>query len=232
MIGTVPPSALHAAPVTYDERGRAQKDDHRGDLARLGEPAERPPRADLREHLVAVALLVGESAVAEPRLRRGRAGSHGVAADPVLRVEVGDEAREGQHRRLHDRVVRHPGRRALSRPSTRRSRSLRSRARASSGSAARVARTALIRLSSHDRLPVGVGRLVEPPDPGAADVVTRTSSRPCRPIASSRRAGLPRPARGRPGHVAASRGRVVTPTAPLLTRGASPSRARSRRSSR
>ena len=34
---------------------------------------------------------------------------------PVLRVEVGDEPREREHGRLRDRVVRHPGRRALAR---------------------------------------------------------------------------------------------------------------------
>ena len=53
MIGTVPPSALQAAPVTYDARVGAQEDDHGGDLLRLGEPPERPAGADLREHLVA-----------------------------------------------------------------------------------------------------------------------------------------------------------------------------------
>ena len=74
MIGTVPPSALHAAPVTYDGAVGAEEDDHGGDLLGLGEPAERPAGADLREHLVAVAaLLVGESALAQPRVGRGRA---------------------------------------------------------------------------------------------------------------------------------------------------------------
>ena len=44
----------------------AEEDDHGGDLRRGREASERPARADLREHLVALALLVGEAALAEP----------------------------------------------------------------------------------------------------------------------------------------------------------------------
>ena len=40
MIGTVPPSALHAAPVTYDARSEQRKAIAR-DLVGLREPAER-----------------------------------------------------------------------------------------------------------------------------------------------------------------------------------------------
>ena len=69
--------------------------------------------ADLREHLVALALLVGETALTEPRAGRGRTGRDGVAADAVLRVQIGEEARKRQHRGLRHRVVWHPGRRAL-----------------------------------------------------------------------------------------------------------------------
>ena len=44
----------------------AEEDDHGCDLLGSREAAERPARADLREHLVPVSLLVGEAAVAEP----------------------------------------------------------------------------------------------------------------------------------------------------------------------
>ena len=42
MIGTVPPSALQAAPVTYEARSEAEEDDDGRNLLRLGEAAERP----------------------------------------------------------------------------------------------------------------------------------------------------------------------------------------------
>ena len=115
MTGTVPPSADQAAPG--DVRGAVgeQEYDHGGDLLRLREPSERPSGADLREHLLAVPLLVGEPAVADPRGGGGRAGRDRVAADAVLRVQVGDEPREREHRRLHHRVVGHAARRALPR---------------------------------------------------------------------------------------------------------------------
>src|SRR5262249_17893541 len=52
---------------------RAEEGDHGGDLLGLGEPAERAPGGDLGEHLVALALLVGEPTLTQPRLRGGRA---------------------------------------------------------------------------------------------------------------------------------------------------------------
>ena len=121
MIGTVPPSADQAAPVTYEARSEQQEDDHGGDLLRLGEPAERPPRADLREHLLA-ARPAGRRG--RPRRARRRSPSGpGVTAlqrIAVAGVEVGDEARVGEHRRLHHRVVRHRPPTAASPRSTRR----------------------------------------------------------------------------------------------------------------
>src|SRR5581483_6290832 len=107
--------AAVAAPRRAGDVARtfgAEKDDHGGDFMRFGEPPERPSGADLREHLLARALLlVGKTALAEPRLRSRRAGRDGVAADAVLRVEIGDEARERQHRSLRDGVLGHAGRR-------------------------------------------------------------------------------------------------------------------------
>ena len=84
MIGTVPPSTDQAAPVTY-----ARAAEQRNTITAAISPgsASRPsgrPAADLRQHLVAVALLLGEPALAEPRLGRGRPRRHGVAADAVL----------------------------------------------------------------------------------------------------------------------------------------------------
>ena len=68
MIGTVPPSALQAAPVTYEARSEQRKAITAAISLGLGEPAERPARADRGEHLVARlacarGLLVGEPAV-------------------------------------------------------------------------------------------------------------------------------------------------------------------------
>ena len=75
MIGTVPPSADQAAPVTYEARVGAGGTRSRGDLLGLGQPPQRPAGADLREHLVAVALLLREPARrrATPRSRSARA---------------------------------------------------------------------------------------------------------------------------------------------------------------
>ncbi len=115
MIGTVPPSALHAAPGDVGGSLGREERDHGGDLLRLGESAERPAGADLREHLRALSLLIGETAVAEPGVRRRRAGRDRVAADPVGGVGVGNEPGERQDSRLRDRVVRHPHRRTLPR---------------------------------------------------------------------------------------------------------------------
>jgi hypothetical protein len=114
MVATVPPSALHAAPVTYGPVGQ-QEDDDRGDLGGLGEPAERPPGRDLREHGITVALLLREPAGSEPGVGCRRPGRDDVAADAVGSVDVGDEPREREERRLHHRVVRHRRRRALAR---------------------------------------------------------------------------------------------------------------------
>ncbi len=65
MIGTVPPSALHAAPVTYEAPVRAEERDHVRDLLGLREAAQRPALRDGLEHLLAGLagpgrLLVGE----------------------------------------------------------------------------------------------------------------------------------------------------------------------------
>ncbi len=140
MIGTVPPSALQAAPVTYEARSEQRNTITEAISSGAREPPERPSRADLRENLVTIALLIGETAVAEPCVRLGRPGRDGVAADAVLRVQVGDETREREDRGLRDRVVRHAGRGSLA--GGRRDVDDRAAARlASCGSAARIART-------------------------------------------------------------------------------------------
>src|SRR3989442_15967195 len=82
-----PPGSRHVTGTV-----RAQKDDHRGDLLGPGEPSERPSRAHLLQHRLALALLVGETPLADPGLCCGRPGSDGVTADPVARLEVCDEA--------------------------------------------------------------------------------------------------------------------------------------------
>ena len=70
MIGTVPPSALHAAPVTYEARSEQRKTTTLAISSGVAETSERPPRADLLEHLVAVtALLVGEPALSRAMRR-------------------------------------------------------------------------------------------------------------------------------------------------------------------
>ena len=83
MIGTVPPSALHAAPVTYDARSEQRKTITAAISSGRASRPERPPGADLREHLVSVALLLGEPARAEPGVGRRRPRRDGVAADAV-----------------------------------------------------------------------------------------------------------------------------------------------------
>ena len=120
MIGTVPPSALHAAPVTYEARS-----EHRNAITAAissgsaslpsGRPAPTASSTSSRRLAGALALLVGEAARAQPRIRGGGARRHGVAADPVLRVEVGDQPRQRQHRRLGHRVVGHRRRGSLRR---------------------------------------------------------------------------------------------------------------------
>ena len=113
MIGTVPPSALHAAPVTYDARSEQRKTITAAISSGRARRPERPSGADLREHVVAFALLVGEPTVAQPGVRGSRPGRDRVAADAVLRVQVGDEPREREHGSLGHGVVRHARRRSL-----------------------------------------------------------------------------------------------------------------------
>src|SRR6185503_17799263 len=92
-------SAVGAPGRAGDIRGEigAEKGDHRGDLLGLGEPAERPPFSDGLEHLLAglpnaPRLLVGETALPEPRLGRSRTRRERVAADPARRVQVGHQS--------------------------------------------------------------------------------------------------------------------------------------------
>src|SRR5262249_53312168 len=77
-VGT-PRSPGHVARALGEE-----EHDHGGDLLGLREPPERSSGAHPREHLVPVALLVGEATLVEPGAGRGRAGSDRVAADSVL----------------------------------------------------------------------------------------------------------------------------------------------------
>ena len=84
-------------------------------------------------------------------------------------MQVGDEPRVREQRRLHHRVVGHPGDGRLA--AVDETLTIAPPALACAGSAARVARTAVIRLSSNDALPVVVGQLGELADLGAADVV-------------------------------------------------------------
>src|SRR4051794_31240105 len=98
----------------------AQKTDNGSDLLGLGEAPERPAFPDRLYYFYtrvirARRLLVRETAFVEPCTGRRRARRNGVAADPVLGVEVGYETREREHRCLRHRVVRHPRRRALPR---------------------------------------------------------------------------------------------------------------------
>ena len=78
----------------------AEEDDDRGDLLRSRQAPQRTSGADLRENVIPVSLLVSETSLAEPCVRLGRSGRHRVATDPVLRVQVGDEARKREHRSL------------------------------------------------------------------------------------------------------------------------------------
>ena len=114
MIGTVPPSADQAAPVTYEARSEARNAITAAISIGLREAAEGASGADLVEHLVAIpAGLVGEASLPQPGLGGGRPRRDGVAADADAGVEVGDEPRQREHRGLRDRVVRHARRRAL-----------------------------------------------------------------------------------------------------------------------
>jgi hypothetical protein len=66
MIGTVPPSALQAAPVTYDVRSEQRKTITAAiSSGSASRPSGRPAPTDLGEHLIARALLlVGKAALA------------------------------------------------------------------------------------------------------------------------------------------------------------------------
>ena len=120
MIGTVPPSALQAAPVTYDARSEQRNTITEAISSGARESSERPSRADLRENLLTIALLIRKTALAEPCVRLGRPGRDGVAADAVLCVQVGDEPRQREDGGLRDRVVRHARSTAACRRSRRR----------------------------------------------------------------------------------------------------------------
>src|SRR5687767_6363823 len=78
---------------------RAQEDDHGRDLLGLGEPAQWTALRHAFEYLVAglagsFGALVGEPAGRQPGRRARRPRGDRVAEDPILRVEVGDEAGE------------------------------------------------------------------------------------------------------------------------------------------
>ena len=179
MIGR-PPSALQAR--RHVGAVRAEKRDHGGDLLRLREPPERPPLAHRVQHLLAalaapLGLLIGQASVAQPGLGGGGPGSDGVAADPVTRVEIGDQPRERQHGGLRDRVVRHPGRGPLAR----------GRGDVHDHAAAallhlRQRRTDRAHVAHHVQLPhllpVHVGELLEAELVGGADVVHEHSTGP------------------------------------------------------
>ncbi len=170
MIETVPPSADQAAPVTYPARSGQEKHDHRRDLARLGEPAERTAGADLREDLVAVTLLGREPGVARPCFR--------VAVGPgVTALQAGSrpprERRQRAERyesipRLHHRVGGQGRRWALARrrgdvDDRRASPQVRQRGTRRANGAHQV--------QLERRLPVVVGQIVELLGPRSADVV-------------------------------------------------------------
>ena len=116
MIGTVPPSALQAAPVTYEARSE-QRNTITAAISsgRASRPSGRPG-AHAAQHLVPLsALLIREPTFSQPRVRRGRSRGHGVAPDRVAGVQVGDEPGQREHCRLRHGVVRHAGRRTLAR---------------------------------------------------------------------------------------------------------------------
>ena len=112
MIGTVPPSRSRRRGRSRGRRPRRRSPPARR-AARAAGPRRpwRAPRARARP---------AGRRVRRRRasLGRGRPGRDRVAADPVLRVEVGDEAREREHRGLRHRVVGHRRGRALRRRST------------------------------------------------------------------------------------------------------------------
>src|SRR5690348_2317784 len=80
---------------------RAEKRDHGGNLLWFGETAKRPAGPDLLQHFMtrltgARRLLVREAPVRKPCVGRGRARRDRVAPNPVLCVDIGDEARDGE----------------------------------------------------------------------------------------------------------------------------------------
>jgi hypothetical protein len=104
-------SAVRAPRRAGDVGGafRTEEDDDRGDLLGPREPAQRPSGGDSCKDVVSLAaLLIRKAALGEPRLRHGRARSHRVAPNRVLRIEIGNKPREGEHGGLRDGVVRHP----------------------------------------------------------------------------------------------------------------------------
>ena len=105
MTGTVPPSALHAAPVTYDDRSEHRKTITAAISSGVPSRPSGRPADDLCEHRLAVALLVGQATVADPRLAGGGSRRDRVAAHPVLRVHVRHQPRERQQPGLHHGVL-------------------------------------------------------------------------------------------------------------------------------
>ena len=87
MEGTVPPSTVQAAPATLDA-GRAEEDDHRGDLVLGAHAAERSLRACGGEHLLAgapaaVGDLVGEAPRGGPQRVSTGPGVTALTSTPV-----------------------------------------------------------------------------------------------------------------------------------------------------
>ena len=113
MIGTVPPSALQAAPVTYDARSEARK----AITAAISSGSARRPNGRPLPTASSTSSWTyrrGPPAGRQghPRRamhRRRRSGRDRVAADPIPGIEIRHEP-GGQRGRLRDRIVRHRGR--------------------------------------------------------------------------------------------------------------------------
>ena len=182
---------------------------------------------------VPVALLLGEPTFSEPGFGRRRPRRHGVAADAVVRMDVGNEPREREERRLHHRVVRHRRRRPLARAR----RDVHDCSPPSAGAAAqRGSRARRSSCSARTTLPVGVGQVVERVGWPPATLLTRQSTWPKRSTASPTTCSGPPAWRGRWRRGGASpRAGVARPRRrrahPRLAAGARP-RVRSRPSSR
>src|SRR5829696_6244107 len=82
-------AAVRAPGGSRDVRGPlgGQECGDGGDLLRLGKAAEWSAGADLREHFLAVALLVRQPALPQPRIGRGRTRSDRVAPNPLAGIE-------------------------------------------------------------------------------------------------------------------------------------------------